>query len=70
MQSQGTYIGCLDYGRGILLSLIIATMVINTVLSYLTAPSILSDLFRIYFHRLYKAKHRDDSMTYDNQGRH
>ncbi|KAI4248850.1 MAG: hypothetical protein L6R40_000862 [Gallowayella cf. fulva] len=64
-----TYIGCRDYGWGILLSLI-ATLFINLGLSYPTCPSILPDpFFRIYIDRLYKAKHGSDSMTYDNQGR-
>ncbi|KAL8881142.1 MAG: hypothetical protein Q9198_001596, partial [Flavoplaca austrocitrina] len=66
---QDTYIGCRDYGWGIILSLI-ATMFIHFGLSYPTAPGILPDLFfRIYVDRIYKAKHGSDSMTYDNQGR-
>ncbi|KAL8761291.1 MAG: hypothetical protein Q9184_002586 [Pyrenodesmia sp. 2 TL-2023] len=64
-----TYVGCRDYGWGIILSLI-ATTFINMGLSYPTVPSILPDpFFRIYVDRLYKAKHGSDSMTYDNQGR-
>lgn len=66
---QDTYIGCRDYGWGILLSLI-AAAIINFGLSYPTVPGILPDpFFRIYVDRLYKAKHGSDSMTYDNQGR-
>ncbi|KAL8730134.1 MAG: hypothetical protein Q9181_004759 [Wetmoreana brouardii] len=66
---QDTYIGCRDYGWGIILSLI-ATAFINFGLSYPTVPGILPDpFFRIYVDRLHKAKHGSDSMTYDNQGR-
>ncbi|KAL8903824.1 MAG: hypothetical protein Q9207_003684 [Kuettlingeria erythrocarpa] len=64
-----TYIGCRDYGWGVILSLIAAAF-INIGLSYPTVPGIIPDpFFRIYVDRLYKAKHGSDSMTYDNQGR-
>ncbi|KAL8694911.1 MAG: hypothetical protein Q9218_000482 [Villophora microphyllina] len=67
---QDTYIGCRDYGWGILLSFF-AAMIIHFGLSYATVPNLIlpDPFFRIYVDRLYKAKHGSDSMTYDNQGR-
>lgn len=39
-------------------------------LSYATAPTVVPDpFFRIYTHRIHKAKHGSDSMSYDNEGR-
>lgn len=50
---------------------LLATLIINTTLSYPTVTSILPDpLFRIYLSRIYKDKHGSDSMTYDSEGRY